>query len=168
MSITQPTGSQPQDCGDRSSSSEPDPQVIPGNTEFGNRYTRAYKLKVLRESDACTKPGEMGLYLRRIGITHATLTCFRRQRAAGTLDAPQVPRSGSWTTERKRAETSMSDSAAQRRQMDLERENRKLRRQLDQAEAIIEIQKKCLISWRSPWRSQIPQTPEGATDKGSR
>ena len=135
MSSTVPTGSQSDDFGDSISSAEPDPQVIPGNSEFGNRYTRAYKLKVLRESDACTKPGEMGLYLRRIGLTHATLTCFRKQRAAGTLDAPQP-------TEKKRAEKSLPDPAALRRQMELERENRKLRRQLDQAEAVIEIQKK--------------------------
>lgn len=135
MSTTQSTESQPEDFGILTSSAEPDPQVIPGNTEFGNRYTRAYKLKVLRESDACTKPGDMGLYLRRIGLTHATLTCFRRQRAAGTLDVPQP-------TEKKRAEKRLSDPAALRRQLELERENRKLRRQLDQAEAIIEIQKK--------------------------
>lgn len=135
MSTTQSTESQPEDFGILTSSAEPDPQVIPGNTEFGNRYTRAYKLKVLRESDACTKPGDMGLYLRRIGLTHATLTCFRRQRAAGTLDVPQP-------TETKRAEKRLSDPAALRRQLELERENRKLRRQLDQAEAIIEIQKK--------------------------
>jgi len=113
----------------------PDVQVIPGNTEFGNRYTRAYKLKVLRESDACTKPGEMGLYLRRLGLTHATLTCFRRQRAAGTLDLPQP-------TERKRAEATQAEPQSIRRQMDLERENRTLRRKLAQAEAIMEIQKK--------------------------
>ena len=142
MASTVPTVSQSDDFSDAISSAEPDPQVIPGNSEFGNRYTRAYKLKVLRESDACTKPGEMGLYLRRIGLTHATLTCFRKQRAAGTLDAPQ-------STEKKRAEKSLSlrtrsgpDPAALRRQMELERENRKLRRQLDQAEAVIEIQKK--------------------------
>lgn len=117
------------------SAAQPDPQVIPGNTEFGNRYTRAYKLKVLRESDACTKPGELGLYLRRVGLTHATLTWFRRQRAAGTLDTAQP-------TQKKPAQKNLPDPAVLRRQMELERENRKLRRQLDQAEAIIEIQKK--------------------------
>ena len=135
MSKSRSNGGQPIELEDVASPSEPDPQVIPGNTEFGNRYTRAYKLKVLRESDACTKPGDMGLYLRRIGLAHATLTCFRRQRAAGTLDTPQP-------TEKKRAEKSQVDPQALRRQMELERENRTLRRKLDQAEAIIEIQKK--------------------------
>ena len=135
MSTERSDSGQPANPEEFPGSSEPDPQVIPGNTEFGNRYTRAYKLKVLRESDACTKPGEMGLYLRRIGLAHATLTCFRRQRAAGTLDTPQP-------TERKRAEKSPADPQALRRQMELERENRTLRRKLEQAEAIIDIQKK--------------------------
>ena len=117
-----------------------DPQVIPGNTEFGNRYPRAFKLKVLRESDACTKPGELGKYLRCMGLTHATLTCFRKQRAAGTLDAsgPTNP-----TKKRRVASQPSPDRAEQtRRLMELERENRKLRRQLEQAEAVIDIQKK--------------------------
>jgi transposase len=118
-----------------SSTTEHDPEVIPGNSEFGNRYSRAYKLKVLRESDACTKPGDLGLYLRRMGLTHASLTGFRKQRAAGTLDAPQP-------VDRKRPEKSPASPDQVRRLMDLERENRKLRRHLEQAEAIIEIQKK--------------------------
>lgn len=136
MTSISSNGTQPTSSEDRASSVAPDPEVIPGNTEFGNRYTRAYKLKVLRESEACTKPGDLGLYLRRMGLTHATLTCFRRQRAAGTLDTPQP-------TERKRAQSGQVVAPELvRRQMELERENRKLRRQLDQAEAIIEIQKK--------------------------
>lgn len=130
MSTTSETNLHPGDTEFTSHPTEPDPQVIPGNTEFGNRYTRAYKLKVIKEAEACTKPGDLGLYLRRIGLTHATLTCFRRQCAAGTLDAPQP-------TEKKAA-----NPEAVRRLMELERENRKLRRQLDQAEVIIEIQKK--------------------------
>jgi hypothetical protein len=120
--------------------SSADPQVIPGNSEFGNRYPRAFKLKVLRETEACTKSGELGKYLRRMGLTHATLTCFRKQRAAGTLDA-------SVATVSRKQRTPITDSASDRveqarRLMELERENRKLRRQLDQAETVIEIQKK--------------------------
>jgi transposase len=108
-----------------------DPQVVPGNSEFGNRYPGAFKLKVLEDSDACTKPGELGKYLRRMGLTHATLTCFRKQRSAGTLGA-------SVSTKPSRG-TAVEQT---RRLMELERENRKLRRQLEQAEAVIDIQKK--------------------------
>ena len=120
-----------------------DPQVVPGNSEFGNRYPRAFKLKVLRETDACTKSGELGKYLRRMGVTHATLTCFRRQRAAGTLDASVASVSQAKLVSAADPSSDRSDRVEQtRRLMELERENRKLRRQLDQAETVIEIQKK--------------------------
>jgi len=135
MPIKSTIDSQPGDPQDLLPSEETDPQVIPGNSEFGNRYTRAYKLKVLEEADACTLPGDLGLYLRRIGLTHATLTCFRKQRAAGTLT--EQP-----TKTKKPTPKTTTDTQAIRRQMQLERENRTLRRKLDQAEIIIEIQKK--------------------------
>ena len=89
-------------------------------------------------------------------MTHATLTCFRRQRAAGTLTAPQP-------TERKRAEKSAADPQALRRQMELERENRTLRRKLDQAEAILEIQKKVSLLLEI---SQEEPTNSGARKSG--
>ena len=114
----------------------PDPQFVPGNTVFGNRYPRAFKLKVLEETDTCTKSGELGKYLRQHGITHATLTCFRKQRASGALES---------TTRRsaKRVAAENVESKEQAKKlMELERENRKLRRQLEQAEVIIDIQKK--------------------------
>ena len=43
--------------------SSPDPEVVP-NTER-RRFTTEYKLRVLTEADACTKPGEIGALLRR-------------------------------------------------------------------------------------------------------
>lgn len=70
----------------------PDPQVIPGNSEFGNRYPRAFKIKILKEADECTQPGQIGRLLKSAGISHTTLTSFRKQRAAGTLDTNQANR----------------------------------------------------------------------------
>jgi len=114
--------------------SMPDPEFMAGATVFGNRYARVFKLKVLKEADACAEPGDIGRLLRRHGITHATLTSFRRQRASGAL-----------TPVRPTAKRAVSDeavaSAQARRVLDLERENRTLRRRLTQAEAIIEVQK---------------------------
>lgn len=112
---------------------EVDPHVLPGVSASGNRYARAFKLRVLQEADACTQPGDIGRLLRRNGITHTTLTSFRRQRAAGAL-AP-TPSRGS-------AESGGASGKQARRVLELERENRTLRRRLDQAEAIIEVQKK--------------------------
>ena len=34
------------------------------------RFTAEYKLRVLREADACTEPGEIGALLRRGGFVH--------------------------------------------------------------------------------------------------
>jgi transposase-like protein len=108
-----------------------DPQVIPGNSQFGNRYSNAFKLQILKQADACTQPGEIGKLLKSAGITHATLTAFRNQRAQGTLDTP----SRATTPAAKTPENT-------RRILELERQNRHLKRRLEQAEAIIDIQKK--------------------------
>lgn len=112
-----------------------DPQVIPGNSQFGNRYPRAFKLKILAQADACNQPGQLGKLLRNAGITHTTLTTFRRQRAAGTLDAPQTKAKGQTPTAPQANENIQ-------RVLELERQNRHLKRRLEQAEAIIDIQKK--------------------------
>jgi hypothetical protein len=113
--------------GSSPSSSSTDPEVIPGRSQFGKRYTKAYKLRILALADKCTNPGDMGRMLRKEGLLHCTLTAFRKQRAAGYLD-PVVKRS--------------DHTDKTRRVMELERENRKLKRKLEQAEAIIEVQKK--------------------------
>ena len=135
MSLAQLNGTQGGDSG-REQAGIPEPHFVPGNTVFGNRYPKAFKLKVLEETDACTKPGELGRCLRQNGLTHATLTCFRKQRASGALDAapnkhPVVRKAGK-----------AGHAEETKRLMELERENRKLRRQLEQAEIIIDIQKK--------------------------
>ena len=112
-----------------------DPQVIPGNSQFGNRYPNAFKLQILKQADACTQPGELGRLLKSANITHTTLTTFRKQRAAGTLDGLQQK---SKTTPQ--APTKTPENT--RRILELERQNRHLKRRLEQAEAIIDIQKK--------------------------
>src|SRR5260370_12619560 len=44
------------------------------------RFTGEYKLKLLREADACTKTGELAALLRREGLYSSQLTDWRRQR----------------------------------------------------------------------------------------
>ena len=120
-------GSGKESAGESSGSPGLLPEVMPGKTQFGTRYSKAYKLRILALADKCTGPGEIGKMLRKEGLMHCTLTSFRRQRAAGYLD-PVAQR---------------SDHTDQtRRVMELERENRKLKCKLDQAEALIEVQKK--------------------------
>lgn len=119
------SGDQGSDAG--SSGDRPEPNVTPGRTQFGTRYSKAYKLRILGLADKCTGPGEIGKLLRSEGLLHCTLTSFRRQRGAGYLD-PVAPR------------TDHTDQT--RRVLELERENRRLKRRLEQTEAIMEIQKK--------------------------
>lgn len=128
-----------------------DSEVIPGSTEFGNRYPRNYKLAILKQADACTLPGELGQLLRRSGLTHTTLTCFRKQRASGVLDRPETKRKSDASRSRGKV---ASTTVPARRILDLERENRALARQLQQASAIIEIQKKVSQLLEMTWEGE--------------
>ena len=41
------------------------------------QYSAAYKLKILHEADGCTKPGELGAMLRRVGLYSSHLAAWR-------------------------------------------------------------------------------------------
>src|SRR6516164_589456 len=90
------------------------------------RFTAEYKLRVLREADACTEPGQLGAVLRREGLYSSHLTDWRRQRELGA-----------WAALAKRRGRPGRHPLAQRVAA-LERENARL----EQAETIIEVQKK--------------------------
>src|SRR5207249_4500596 len=49
------------------------------------RFTAAEKLRVLREADGCTKPGELGALLRREGLYSSHLAAWRAARRRGEL-----------------------------------------------------------------------------------
>ena len=51
------------------------------------RFSAEYKLRILREVDACSRPGEIGALLRREGLYSALLSKWRQQRDAGALEA---------------------------------------------------------------------------------
>jgi len=90
------------------------------------RFSVGYKRRILVEAEKC-RHGQLGSLLRREGLTYAQLINWRRASAEGTLtDKPRGPQ-----TNPNRAEV--------RR---LEAENARLKRKLDQAEAIIDAQKK--------------------------
>jgi len=57
----------------------PDPELV--ERPRRRTFTAAYKLKVLREVDACTKPGQIGALLRREGLYTSHLSAWRKQRA---------------------------------------------------------------------------------------
>src|SRR6266849_6645089 len=72
----------------------PDPELV--ERPLRRRFSAEYKLRVLREADACTKPGEIGALLRREGLYSSLLTEWRRARESGALVAlapkPSGPR----------------------------------------------------------------------------
>ena len=97
------------------------------------RFAVEYKLRVLREAEGCKGAGEVGALLRREGLYSSHLTVWRRERERGALKGMGL---------RKRGNKRRSERALEKRAVELERENKRLRKRLEQAETIIEVQKK--------------------------
>ena len=106
----------------------PDPEV-PARVQR-RQFPAAYRLRILREADACTKRGALGTLLRREGLYSSHLVHWRRQREQGELVAGRA---------RKRGPT---PKLIDPRVKPLEVENRRLQRKLARAETIIALQKK--------------------------
>src|SRR5438093_10809806 len=49
------------------------------------RFTATEKLRVLKEADGCTRPGELGALLRREGLYSSHLSAWRAPRRRGEL-----------------------------------------------------------------------------------
>jgi len=107
----------------------PDPEVVPKAKR--RQFTAKYKLRVLEQVDRCTKRGQIGELLRREGLYSSHLSKWRQQRARGQLQG---------LTSKKRGRAAQAPAATELAQ--LRRENERLRAQLEQAEIIIDVQKK--------------------------
>jgi transposase len=70
-------------AGASSSRGVPDPELA--ERPRRRRFSAEYKLRVLREVEACTRKGEIGALLRREGLYTSHLTAWRKQRDAGAL-----------------------------------------------------------------------------------
>ena len=77
-------------AGGSAASGVADPELVEGPKR--RRFTAEYKLRVLREADACSRPGEVGALLRREGLYSSLLTEWRRAREVGALEALERPR----------------------------------------------------------------------------
>ena len=108
----------------------PDPEVADKATR--RRFTAAYRRKIVREADKCTKPGELGALLRREGVYSSSLSAWRRQCDAGEFTG----------TSAKRGRKARPKDPRDKRIAQLEPERRRLARKLEHAETVIEIQKK--------------------------
>ena len=106
----------------------PDPEVA--EKAKRRRFTADYKIRILREADACRGDGDIGALLRREGLYSSNLTAWRRQRDA-------IAREGLAARKRGRKAKQIDP-----RVKELERENTQLKRKLKRAEMILDIQKK--------------------------
>jgi transposase-like protein len=97
------------------------------------RFSAKEKLRILEEADACTEPGEIGALVRREGIYSSYLSRWRRARDRGQLDG---------LSGKKRGPKRTVDQELTEENEALKRENERLRARLEQAETIIEVQKK--------------------------
>ena len=108
----------------------PDPEVsaLPKR----RRFSADYKARVVEEAEDCNQPGGIGALLRREGLYSSQLSTWRKQYRAGALQGLRDDKRG-----RKATKHPLEDEVAQ-----LRKTNERLSRRLEQAETIIEIQKK--------------------------
>ncbi len=126
----------------------PSPEVL--ERPVRRRFTLEYKTRILAEADACTEPGMLGELLRREGLYSSHLSTWRRQRDAGALAGLTPKRRG----RKAKPKNPLSDEVGR-----LEREIRRLKEQLRQAELIIDVQEKVSEMLNIPLKS-----PDGEED----
>lgn len=112
--------------------------VVAGETEVSakarrRRFSAAEKLRILKEADACTKPGEQGALLRREGLYSSHLTEWRRARERGELDA---------LSPKKRGRKAKEAHPLEKKVAELQRSLEKAELRAKRAEALVELQKK--------------------------
>ncbi len=127
------------------------PAAAPGDGEVLERprrrqFSREYKLRVVTEAAACREPGQVAALLRREGLYSSHLVEWRRLHRAGVLEGPGARRRGP-----------RHGGPLVRENEVLRKENARLTRRLEQAQTILEIQKKA---------SEILGIPLSARDEG--
>jgi transposase len=116
-------------------------------------FSAAAKLRILEATDHAADTGGIAAILRREGLYSSALTDWRRQRAAGAFEALKPLRRGP-------KPVAAQPTGAEPGQ--LRRENARLRQRLEQAEAIIDIQKKVAALLEMTMPPAPDATPKGA------
>ena len=96
------------------------------------QFSAEYKRSIVAQAEACRDDGAIGALLRREALYSSHLTTWRRQKEPGELDA---------LAPKKRGRKSTASPLSEENQR-LRAENARLSRRLEQAELIIDVQKK--------------------------
>jgi transposase-like protein len=104
----------------------PDPELA--ERPKRRRFTAEYKLRIVAEADACTRPGETGALLRREGLYSSHLSGWRKQRDQGALKALR------------RSRGPKPPDPRDQRIATLERRAKRSEAELDKARKVIEVQ----------------------------
>ncbi len=123
----------------------PDPEV----TAKAKRrvFTAEYKARILREAEALAETGGVGKMLRREGLYSSHLTTWRRALKRGEVEG---------LTPKKRGRKGVPDRELLDENGRLTREITRLKKQLSQAEAIIDVQKKVSLLLEIPEKDPAP------------
>src|SRR2546428_9626215 len=114
----------------------PDPEVVARPKR--RQFTAEYKLRIVREADACKGAGEIGALLRREGLYSSHLVLWRRQREEAAQAQLKARKRG--------PKAKVQDPRVKQ----LERENARLQRQLKREGRLLEVQKKAGESHARP------------------
>lgn len=127
-------------------STPPEPEVQ--EKPERRRFSASYKARIVRAAEACTEKGQVAALLRREGLYSSQLCEWRKKYQTGALTALR------------------DDSRGRKKGNPLQEENERLQRQvarlehrLQQAETIIEVQKKIAAILGNP-----PRDPESDAD----
>jgi transposase len=105
-----------------------------------------YKLRIVKEADACAGPGEIGALLRREGLYSSNLVSWRQARDRGEL-APGAKA-------KKRGPKGTAPDPRDKKIAEMERQIAKLTTRAERAEAIAEIQKKLAALFGRPFPNE--------------
>ena len=109
---------------------EPNPEVL--EKPKRRRFRAEYKAEIVQAAACCTEPGQIGALLRREGLYSSQLAEWRKQYRASAHAGLQEKRRG------RKPKQSEYEKEIER----LKKENKRLEERLDQAETLIDIQKK--------------------------
>ena len=102
------------------------------------RFNAEYKRRILAEAEECTDRGELGSLLRREGLYDSHLSRWRKAEQEGKLGGKDKQ-----TTTK--TNNNKQNQLLNAKIVELERENKRLKTELEKAETIMDVQKKLSV-----------------------